>query len=338
MTTESKNEYQSFAEKIQQELSTDISWVDQYDSYVDILLENEKRINEMRVCFHEQKPLYVYLSIGRVAKAKLMFNLRFLGQSIGDLMVDGSTVMLNIDETQAKNNRNYFSKKEFKQCMHFTKAGSYPWKGDEATKIRKEFAERLIDTDCVPRQQEHMVESALFSEFEKDRGEKKSLRWIQPIDYAGVRIHMKTALKASSVVKGDAALSSAGGEIDLFCRRKVGNRSYLTVIEIKDENKAGESPEKAIKQALAYAVFIRELIRSKCGAKWMQIWGTGNQPWQDSVVLNAVIAMPESEHDNLSFVGQEITLGNDIIKLHHISFVGDRKPRDGEDIKIKTSL
>lgn len=338
MTLAVENEYQNFADKIQRELNTDRSWVDQYNGYADILLKNEMRINELRKLFHEQEPLYVYLSIGRADKTKLMFNLRFLGQSIGDLVADESTIMLNIDETQAENNRKYFSKKESEEYSQFTKAGSYPWKGTEAAKIRKEFSERLRDIECVPRQQEHMVESALFSEFEKESGENKALRWIQPIDYAGVRIHMKTALKASSVVKGDAVLSSSGGEIDLFCRRKAGNRSYLTIIEIKDENKSTESPEKAIKQAIAYAVFIRELIHSKSGAKWMQMWGMGNQPWQDSVILNAAIAMPEGEHDDLSFVGQEVTLGNDIIKLHHISFVGGRKPRDGEDVKLKTSL
>ena len=330
--------YQDFANTVQQELNTDLTWQAQYAGYANDLLDNETRLKEARKHFHQKKPLPVYLSIGSAQSKTPQFNLRFLGQSIGDLQVKGDDVFLKITKNQAENNKQYFSNKEDATEEIFVKAGNYPWNGKHAAEIRDAFANRLSDPAYLPRQHEHMVESALYSEFEKASGETKALCGIQPIMYADCRFHMKTALKASLAKNDIVEESESGGDIDLFCRRKIGNQSYLTVIEIKDENKATETPEKAIKQAIAYAVFIRELLRCDCGEKWKKIWGVENQHWENSVTLNAVIAMPQKDADDLSFVGQEIRLGNDIIRLHYISFVGERKLRDGEAFEIKTSL
>lgn len=327
--------YQAFAEYVQKELHNNSSWRDRYNRYAELLLQNEARIKEQRQRFRRSSVLYPYLSIGRVGKENILFNLRFLGQSVGDIRVDSDDVYLEISEDQAKNSQAYFG------CTDesFTTAGVYRWAKTTSATIRNDFIKRLKDSKCFPRQREHMVESALFSELEKSDGRTKALRWIQPISYAGTRIHMKTAVTASKA-KDDIITvpEGGGGEIDLFCRRKAGKYSYLTIIEIKDENKKSESPEKAVKQAIAYAVFIRELIRSNSGNKWMKIWGVDHQHWQEGVTLNAVIAMPKKSGDDLSFAGKEIKVGDDKIKLHYIAFLGDKKPRDGEHIDFETSL
>ncbi len=152
---------------------------------------------------------------------------------------------------------------------------------------------------------------------------------------------MKTALKAGGASHDicEAAVSGAGGEIDIFCRRKAGNRSRLTVIEVKDENLSSETFHLAIKQAIAYAVFIRELARSESGRDWMELWGMGNQPWEkEGFTINAAVAMPKGETTDFSFTGHTLALGQDRIELHYLAFLGIDKPRDGQVIQFETSL
>ena len=125
--------------------------------------------------------------------------------------------------------------------------------------------------------------------------------------------------------------------------RYKGNRSRLTVIEVKDENNTDETFIYAIKQAIAYAVFIRELARSESGRDWMKLWGMENQPWEKGFTINAVAAMPKrGEEDDFSFAGTKLKLegggATDYIELHYIAFRGSDKPRDGQDFDFDTSL
>ena len=60
---------------------------------------------------------------------------------------------------------------------------------------------------------------------------------------------------------------------------------------LKDENTKSEPPHKAVCQAIAYATFLRELIRSESGQKWWNFFGFGgNIPKELS--LKAIIIMP----------------------------------------------
>ena len=59
-----------------------------------------------------------------------------------------------------------------------------------------------------------------------------------------------------------------GGGIDILACVRHGNSTRLGVIEIKDETKPNENIELVINQAVTYACFIRELLRSKSGDKW----------------------------------------------------------------------
>lgn len=330
------SDYQIFADSVQQKLNETTHWQKIYAGYAAALLANRERVTQASHTFQVPKPLHRYITIGEAKKpgGALDFDLRYLGQSVGRVRVeDAQAPKLIVSEQAAKNSERF--------GYTLGEIAEENWKtGKKAAQFRAFYKGLLERTDTFPRQQEHMVESALFSEMEKLTGDTKQLKFIQPISYEGVRLHMKTALTASGSAHGicEVAGPGAGGDIDVFCRRRIGNRSRLTVIEVKDENISSETFHMAVKQAIAYAVFIRELARSESGQDWMELWGLGNQPLEEGVIINAVAAMPIGEAPDYGFAGHTLTLGQDKIELHFIAFLGVDKPRDGQDVRFETSL
>lgn len=339
-------EYQDFAKCAQKLLQENTQWKERYAGYAEKLLKNKEIMAMKRKTLGSENqldPLHCYTSIGAIKgekEAGFDFDLRFLGQSVGNIAVKDGKPMLHVPEEKSDASKAYFG-------YDVGKIDGEIWNdGDKAKSFKDYYADIAQHKDKMPRQQEHMVESALFTELGKKQGDGKALKHIQPITcVSDVRLHMKTALCASKAAKSMISLSDQVGEIDVFCRRRVGNRSRLTVIEVKDENKGGETFHLAIKQASAYAVFIRELARSKSGADWMELWGMGNQPWkEEGFTGNAVAAMPKGKTTEFPFAGMELELENeqsgikDKIELHYIAFLGEDKPRDGQDVRFETSL
>lgn len=78
----------------------------------------------------------------------------------------------------------------------------------------------------------------------------------------------------------------------------------------------------------------------------MELWGLGNQPWQEEgFTINVVAAMPKGSWTPPSFTGKELILKGpgevkeDKIELHYIAFSDDEKPHDGQDVvHFDTSL
>lgn len=135
--------------------------------------------------------------------------------------------------------------------------------------------------------------------------------------FGGSRIHMITALSASAAKVGKVEVSkNKGCEIDIFCTKN----KKLTVIEVKDENLSGELLEETMYQAVAYSVFIRELLCSsdEYGRKWFKIWGMDKSNLKESITINAVVAMPYVKEETPKFTGKSINIGNDKIALHYM--------------------
>ena len=157
---------------------------------------------------------------------------------------------------------------------------------------------------------------------------------------------MKTAVKASAAGKKNLIeVSGAGGEIDLFCRRSIKTgrgESRLVAIEVKDENKKDESFDMTMKQAISYAVFIRELIHSKAGDNWMELWGMKNQK-KTGFTIDCVVAMPKGE-THPSYSGKEtINLENedgtvDCLELHYLEITSHIGEDSAEDVLFDTSM
>lgn len=345
-------EYQDFAEQVQQLLRSDMQWQNVYARYAGKLLESKDAMTAKRKTMGRQEDmglLYCYTTMGAVeGSAGFDFDLRFLGQSVGRIKLKNGMPLLQVKDEQEKNSQNYFG-------YDVGEINWEDWKtGERAEAFRAFYRAAGEAMDKFPRQKEHMVESALFSELEKKTGATKALKGIQPVTcIPGVRLHMRTSLAASDSARGlpKLSLDGKGGDIDVFCRRHgyglvPVNRSRLTVIEVKDENESGETFHLAIKQAIAYAVFIRELARSQCGPQWMELWGLGNQPWQtEGFTIDAVAAMPKGNTKQFPFAGMKLELRGgkaedlaDWIELHYIAFQGEDQPRDGQDIRFETSL
>lgn len=156
----------------------------------------------------------------------------------------------------------------------------------------------------------------------------KILKYVQPIDMFGSFFQFPTPLTASKAMSDEVDYRGAGGgHIDILARQGFGPHTKLTVIELKDECKDNEKPEKAIKQAIVYAVFLQRLLRSSQGKRWWKFFEfnkkkeLGEVKLPDPLIIQAVIAMPTGKHNATDFVGEvEILSSEDKIELHYLYF------------------
>ena len=308
--------YQVWAEAVQKELQSNTDWVEVYKNYAEDMLENKSKIEECKKRFNVPKPLECYVTLGNIAKGKTIYDLRYLGQSVGEIHIENDKPILVVSEKKAEASEKYFG-------YEIGGISGELWATGAKAKAFRNFYKKVVDKEKFPRQKEHMVEAKMFQELSKSTGIDKQLKYIQPIKFAGCFTHMKTAVAASKSKDGHLSVTNAGGEIDIFCRRKINPReSRLTVIEVKDKVERNESFEEAMFQAISYAVFVRELLKSSAGSMWMQIWGM-NSKKTDGITINAVVAIPISNEVVPDFHGQKILLENDIIELHYMALKKD---------------
>jgi hypothetical protein len=245
---------------------------------------------------------------------KLLLDVRYRGQSVATLKVNKDIVTISTKKQDDKNLR-YFN------CN--IQLNDIAWQETGASEFRKFFKNRTYSrNDNNKKNEEHNVENLLLSEFSKRNSKNKQITGIQPIKISGVRFGMPTPISASDHKELTYAKHSGGG-IDIFSRTGKGHATYLTVIEVKDENNSKEPPKDALKQGIQYAVFIRELLRSNCGKDWYKIFGfTGGIP--KHLTIRAVCAMPDDNPDK-SFEKQTYLIGDDKVECHYIYFKYDGK-------------
>jgi hypothetical protein len=322
-------DYKLVINKAQQLLRDNPGWQERYAAYAESILQNAEFIGKMRERFNEWPPLYVYLRTGDATDAskKVAFNLRYLGQMVADLHCDKEELTLSTAGHDDKNERDFGCGIRLKDCAWAS--------SQEATDFRKHFMGNPKRNDATKKNEEHRIESLLISEFSKPGGDKH-LRGIQPVKIAdAARFPMPTALGAC----GEEAKFLAGraqGHIDILARvGRGGPSTNLCIIEVKDEYTPDEPASAAIKQALTYAVFIRELLCSDeaGGASWRKVFGFAS-PVPNKLTLYAACAMPDIKDADTSFAGVELPIGEDTIQLHYIYF--DEK--DNKITKIRTSL
>ena len=160
----------------------------------------------------------------------------------------------------------------------------------------------------------------MLTQFAKKSSKDKILCNIQPVKIAGIaRFQMPTPLYASDI-KNVKYAKWEGGGIDILSRIGTGNATKLCIMELKDENAPKEPPAKAILQGLAYATFIRELLRSKCGQKWWKIFGfSGKLPEQLELCVACV--MPSTKNNDIFFANKIIKTNNqDSFHLNYLYF------------------
>lgn len=305
--------------EVQVILSDNPEWKERYNSYAKNLLDNIDFIKNNRGKLHEFPPLYFYISTSKAKKSKsttLLLDVRYRGQSVAELTINNNSITLSTKNKDDKNLRDF-------NCNIVL--NDVNWQSSDASDFRKFFKNRSYsrnDNAKNKKNEEHNIESLLLSEFSKKESKGKQITHIKPITISDVRYGMPTPLGASNHTKLKYSGSNGGG-IDIFARTGKGRGTYLTVIEIKDENNVKEPPKDALKQAIQYAVFIRELIRSNCGQDWYKLFGfSGKTP--KNITIRVVCAMPDDNPDK-SFAKQTFRIGKDILECHYIYFKYDGK-------------
>jgi hypothetical protein len=323
-------------------------WQGLWAGYVADILGHESFITECRKQFHEWQPLRFYLStkqIIEVTKKKVVSDVRYLGQTVAKMTCnDSDTPRLSTDSCEEANRKYFGCELELHDC---------PWDGDEAKAFRSYFKRRYEERNVnggnpeageahvgslfpkfsvnadYPRVREARIQSLLLTEFDTSR-----FRNIRPVEIAGFRYAMPTPLRAST--PGEVSYTgAAGGGIDILTRCG----SKLCVVEVKSEG--ASTPKAAIEQAVKYTVFLRELLRSDCGADWWKKEAFGfKRPIPPKLTLFAVCAIPVPDINKVSeadksFGCKEFTIdGDDRVQLHYFYF----KEADDKILDAITSL
>jgi hypothetical protein len=309
-------------------LHNNLEWQERYPKYAKEISNNIEDIKSVRNRFREWSPLKLYLNVSKaknVVKA-VKFELRYLGQTVADLQYNKDNKEFKLDTVKY----NATNKRDFDCEIYLSKV---KWDGIEARKFRRFFKNRepIRNIENNKGNEEHRMESLLLSEFLKLKD--KNLANIKPVTIANLRFPMPTPLSASNHKKTKYS-GIHGGGIDILARIGTGGRATnLCIIELKDENTQIEPPKEALKQAVTYATFLRELLRSYSGPDWWRLFGFGgNLP--KKLVLFAVCTMPSNGNNNKSFEGTKLNIEGDIIELHYLYFTEEKN----EISKVETSL
>jgi len=302
-------------------------WHTRYEGYAQKIGQNLGFIKSVRESFRQWTPLTVYLNTTSALNAKrtVVFDLRYYGQTIARIIgqADG----------KHKLSTKGFEKNNLRDFDCGLQLDGVDWAGSEAAEFRKYFKDRKgpRNTEGNGGNEEHRLESLWLTELQKQRD--KALPNTKAVEVGKVRFPMPTPISASNhkTVKYSGVY---GGGIDILARTGTGGaNTYLCILELKDENVKSEPPRDALRQSIAYATFIRELLRSDSARQWWTFFGfNGEIPNQ--LILYAVCAMPSSSYNDYSFKDMALDIGGDIIKLHYIYFV----EKDNKIIEVDTSL
>ncbi len=351
-------DYDKTVKDVQDLLRKNDEWKQRYAGYIASILPYESNsdssfendaIREATKKFKVPGQFTLHMSVSKAKEAKeskVEFDLRFHGHNVGLLKVSKGKVELKI----CKNDDIISAIKKFdgtaaENLMKLI-GNQYDWSSDEAVSFRKIYAslEKAIGENgtCLTRNKEHELESILLKNFSQTRSCEKIICNIQPVTMLqkSLFFQMPTPLKASKAKSGSIDYAAEkGGGIDILARIGGGNGTYLAIIELKDKFENSEQPKDAICQGIAYATFIRELLRSESGKEWWKFFGFGGCI-PKALKLYAIIAMPNNANADTKFVydsepkGKELLLGkndenykNDKLELGYIYLESDGLPQ-----------
>ena len=319
------NDLQTIADTVKQWLDKDKGWKERFAGYAQEISGKEDEITKVKSAFHKSPNLNLYTCIGDIISNK-GFNLRYKGQNVAYLKEKNSVLTLLSNKNLDKNNKDYFGWTDSLNCA---------WDSPEATKFRKHFSGNVEKKGHV----EHLYESMLIEEFAKKSSKDKELCNIQPVRiYNQFAFQMTTALSGSGKTIKMSRSARAGG-IDILARVKHGANTNLCVIELKKDALDSEQQAHIIRgQGLGYAVFLRELLRSKSGETWYKIFcghsaEDPEKPVPEKLVIDVCIAAPTGKYD-VTTEPADVHLGQDVIRFKYLTFETDNK----SITSIKTDL
>jgi len=319
------NECDNLVLEVKGLLKQNTEWILRYREYAEKIISNIETIKSLKHGrFREWSPLYLYMNVTQ-AKSQMEFSLRYLGQEVARLNAVKDMITISTKNFVKNNERDFGCK---------IKLDDVEWKSKTASDFRRHFLNCTKRTDnSGKKNEEHRIESLILTEFSKNTGANKAFSYIQPVKIAGVaRFQMPTPLYASDI-NNLKYCGFRGGGIDILARTGRGRTTKLCIMELKDENDKKEPPAKVIKQDLAYAVFIMELLRSESGQNWWKIFGFGGIV-PKSIELYVVCVMPSSKNNNTSFADKIIYSGKDNFHFQYMYF----QENNNEVVDVVTSL
>ena len=309
------NEFSRVIEETRRLLNDDSEWRGRYAVYAERIGSNTPSIASARRIFREWSPLKVYLNItsALAARGSVRFELRYLGQTVAELRGNKDKgFRINTQRYDRTNSRDF-------ECR-IPLAGA-DWRGEDAAGFRRFFRDRKGPRAVSANKgnEEHRLESLLLTEFSRKISRGKPLLGIQPVTIAGVRFPMPTPISASNPARIRYS-GTRGGGIDILARTGRGGRAtHLCIMELKIEGGSRQS-RTAMRQASAYATFIRELLRSDAGAAWWKLFGFGGREVPNQLELYAACVMPFDKRNETSFGRSELRIDSDSIRLHYVYF------------------
>lgn len=294
------------------EISKDSDWETRYANYAKDILKHEAYHKELTNKAKVKFPLSKYTSFTKFRGKKVETDIRYLGQSIGSLIIEPNGNRYFMKSTSGYNDlvKRYpdIPKLQVKE----------EWNGPNGRNMKRlrSFLSHIDVTDAETHSPEHKCENLLLREFHQTDSKKKSLLHIQPITFGGEFVQLTTNLSASK--KGVVSFSRKGGGIDIMARsRHKDNKVYLGVFELKDQNKPNEPMAVVIQQALSYAIFIAKLLDSKGGSDWMKIFGYKGQCPH---TIDVVGLIPKGEE---TIIEKEYQVGSFTLRTHTLYFDKD---------------
>jgi hypothetical protein len=259
---------------------------DKLQSWLEQIKKTQKQAKEAKQHFHRWDPLPVYVTAGRCAgKNMFSFSLRFQGQEVATLVVQGTDVHLKISKKTAKTNKQYFSYSELS-------AGKYEWSGKKAANFRKWFSKNKSNK-MILHSEEHRIESHFIEEMRSKSSTKFGgiLKGIQPVMLSDFPLQFPLPISGSSGVP-----KATTGHIDILARRKPNKGQVcLSVWELKAPGKYNN----ALSEGYIYTVTLLKMLRDpKLGDEWYKIFGfNGRIP--SMLHVECVIAITKDQESKL---------------------------------------
>lgn len=285
----------------QEVLNQDLSWKNRYINIVKNASNNIDSIEKRRKSFHKWGNLSVYYTIGYASHDENYFDLRYLGQSVGEISFKEDNLYLKITKDHYTKN-----KKSFKGYPKECQEGYYKWQNNKTSQKFKTFFDDYPEKKGHP---EAKIENLALKEF--INGKDKSIR-IQPVTIAkDIFFQMQTPVSASGKIKLATGSKQCG--IDILARTK---DRRLTVIELKPKY---QDPNKVIKQAIAYATFIAELCNTEAKSDF---WNICKKKDRFDKINVACMLPDQDDNSEPVFKNQNLEIPNSSIKLnlHYIYY------------------
>lgn len=265
-------------------------FVPNLSNWADALNSRLASIKDAAKLVRSRKALRLYLSVSRIKqKGPLRFSIRFLGQEVGELKVEGGNKYLCIDKDTARNNKSF----------HFSKIIiKAPWVVSKDAKLFRSNFNKLFRDPKYKKKIgiEHMIESLMIREMEQ--GTRSKLGGLFPKGIKPILIAKRFPFQMPVPLSANKGLpkKSNRGHIDILARRRT-NKVIISVWEIK---KPGVNLKNVIPQVYIYALTLLFILQTKkIGQDWYNIFGfSGKKP--SIFELEAVAVVSDEQRKTLN--------------------------------------